>query len=356
MPGDVVPLELHQRLEQAAGDVERVDQWPGEQLGWLAEAGVLGWVIPNEFGGSAATAEELMHGYHSLARACLTTTFVLTQRNGACSRIVSCDNAWLKSEYLSDLAKGKLFATVGISHLSTSRQHWKQPTVRVTETRNGGYVLDGEVPWVTGAPHADLIVTGGSFDDGRQVLIALPMDRPGITVGPPARLLALSGSQTASVQLEEVQVEDRYLVAGPVERVMQTHLGGTGSLATSALALGLSARALAALQSEAERRTELDPIAQSFQREYATCQEKFALTLQGDSTQPASCTPEVVRESANSLVLRITQAWLAASKGAGFVSGHPAERAVREAMFFLVWSCPRTVLEANLREFSCIEN
>ncbi len=296
-----------------------------------------------------------MHGYHSLARACLTTTFVLTQRNGACSRIAGCDNVWLKSEYLPDLANGKLFATVGISHLSTSRQHWKQPTVRVTDAKNGGFVLDGEVPWVTGAPQADLIVTGGSFDDGRQVLIALPMDRPGITVGPPARLLALSGSQTASVQLDGVQVDDRYLVAGPVEHVMQTHLGGTGSLATSALALGLSARALAALLSEAQRRTELMPIAESFQREYATCQERFAMALQGDSAQSANCTPELVRESANSLVLRITQAWLAASKGAGFVSGHPAERGVREAMFFLVWSCPRTVVEANLRELSCME-
>jgi hypothetical protein len=64
----------------------------------------------------------------------------------------------------------------------------------------------------------------------------------------------------------------------------------------------------------------------------------------------------MVRESANSLVLRITQAWLAASKGAGFVSGHPAELAVREAMFFLVWSCPRPVVEANLRELSCMES
>jgi hypothetical protein len=53
-------------------------------------------------------------------------------------------------------------------------------------------------------------------------------------------------------------------------------------------------------------------------------------------------------------VLRATQAQLAASKGAGFVRGHPAERAVREAMFFLVWSCPQPVLAAALREFACL--
>jgi hypothetical protein len=41
-------------------------------------------------------------------------------------------------------------------------------------------------------------------------------------------------------------------------------------------------------------------------------------------------------------VLRAGQAALTASKGAGFVAGHPAERLVRESMFFLVWSCPQS--------------
>jgi hypothetical protein len=63
---------------------------------------------------------------------------------------------------------------------------------------------------------------------------------------------------------------------------------------------------------------------------------------------------ESIRQRANSLVLRAAQAWLAACKGAGFVTGHPAERLVREAMFFLVWSCPQPVLAAALREFACV--
>ena len=62
---------------------------------------------------------------------------------------------------------------------------------------------------------------------------------------------------------------------------------------------------------------------------------------------------EEIRRRANSLVLRSAQAWLAATKGAGFIAGHPAERAVRESMFFLVWSCPQQVLAGNLRELSC---
>jgi hypothetical protein len=53
--------------------------------------------------------------------------------------------------------------------------------------------------------------------------------------------------------------------------------------------------------------------------------------------------------------LRATQAALAAAKGTGFVVGHPAGRWCREALFFLVWSCPRPVAAANLCELAGLE-
>ena len=61
---------------------------------------------------------------------------------------------------------------------------------------------------------------------------------------------------------------------------------------------------------------------------------------------------DTLRGDANGLVLRAAQAALTASKGAGFVRGHPAERLVRESLFFLVWSCPQSVTAAMLCEFA----
>src|SRR5260370_40986307 len=56
----------------------------------------------------------------------------------------------------------------------------------------------------------------------------------------------------------------------------------------------------------------------------------------------------VLRGQANTLVLRTTQIALTAAKGAGFLKNHPAQRWARQAMFFLVWSCPRPAAEATL--------
>ena len=67
------------------------------------------------------------------------------------------------------------------------------------------------------------------------------------------------------------------------------------------------------------------------------------------------CSNEELRTDANSLVLRATQSALVAAKGAGYVEGHPVGRWCQEALFFLVWSCPPSVLNANLCEFAGIE-
>src|SRR5207247_7822569 len=72
--------------------------------------------------------------------------------------------------------------------------------------------------------------------------------------------------------------------------------------------------------------------------------EMFGLTASGLTPQTAG----QLRGRANRLVLRTTQTALTASKGAGFVHPHPAQRWARQALFFLVWSCPRPATEATL--------
>lgn len=344
--------DLLSDLAALSASLDARQNWPAEQFALLAKAGVLGWVIPAAYGGTDISERELLAGYVELASACLTTTFVLTQRNGACQRIAASTNGDLKSRLLPELARGELFATVGISHLTTSRQHLKAPAVRAVE-EGTGYRLEGEVPWVTGAAHADYIVTGGTVDGGRQLLAAVPTAAAGVHVAPAARLLALSASQTSSVRLDGVLIERELIVAGPIEQVMRHGASSTGSLGTSALAAGLSRAALDRLADEGVVRPDLMPICDPLREE---CDSLIA-DLNRAAERTASpgdpvLTSEAIRARANSLVLRSTQALLAASKGAGFVSGHFAERAVREAMFFLVWSCPQPVVHAALRELA----
>ena len=171
---------LCQQLREAAAELDQSGRWPERQLRWCAEAGVFRWFLPEQYGGWGWSEQQILSGYLALSASCLTTTFVLTQWNAACRRILGSDNVALKQRLLPKLANGEVFATVGISHLTTSRQHVAKPVLRAEARADGGLVLDGYSPWVTGGAAADVIVLGATFDDGRQVLCALPTTRAGV--------------------------------------------------------------------------------------------------------------------------------------------------------------------------------
>ena len=334
-----------------APDTDRSQQWPAKQLEACGDCGVYEWFQPVEWGGQGWSAPEILRGYLRLSAACLTTTFILTQRSGACQRIAGGDSQAAKERWLPDLAAGRKFATVAISHLTTSRRHLIRPVLEATETPEG-FRLDGFSPWVTGGEHADVIVTGATLADGRQILVALPTALPGVECPPSPQLVGLTGSHTGEVHCRGVEVSREWLLAGPVENVMKAGQGaGTGGLQTSALAIGHAGASIEYLEAQANQRSEMTLPAAELRKDQAALVEDLLNAAEG----VAQCNQEQLRVRANSLALRASQSALTAAKGTGYVVGHPAGRWCREALFFLVWSCPQPVLAANLCEFAGLE-
>lgn len=327
---------------------EQSDDWPVAAWKKVVESGLLSWGIPAENGGYPATTREMLEAYIDVSRACLTTAFILTQRNSAVQRLVESSQQELKERLLPPITAGQLHVTLGISHLTTSRQHVVRPAVEA-RSQGSGLVLEGEIPWVTAAPQADLIVAGGAFRDGRQVLVLVPTDARGVHVHTPADMMALNASQTSVVTLDGVEVPGRYILAGPVENVLKKTGGGAGNLSTSALAIGQTRYALAEMGREAERRPELADFVSVLTEE---C-DRIERSLLVSATPPAFPIDAAwLRTQANSIVTRTTQAWMALAKGAGYMNQHPAAIAVRQSLFFFVWSCPQPVLTAALRELT----
>ena len=91
-PDDPALDELCRELAGRADDLDRVQQWPDEQLRLCGEYGVYEWFIDPVWGAQGWSDEEVVRGYLKLSAACLTTTFIITQRTGACRR----SPAWLR--------------------------------------------------------------------------------------------------------------------------------------------------------------------------------------------------------------------------------------------------------------------
>lgn len=346
----MIPVTMLTELASWRAELEPAGQWPARQMARLAEAGVFGWLIPRRWGGSEFDEPEILSGYLELSDACLTSAFILTQFNSAVQKLVTCGRETLQEKWLPRLARGECFTTVGISHLTTSRSRGPGPAV-TAEPVGEGYRLSGHIPWVTGANAAQLIVVGGTASGGKQLLAAIETTDPGVSIAPPQNFLALTASQTGSIELHDVMVRAEQLLAGPAPEVLKIgSRGGTGSLTTSALALGTSRSTLRALRDELRQTPSLEPVVSQFADEGRSLEQALFAASRAES---GAWSAEQIRLRANSYVTRMAQSYLAAAKGTGFVSGHPAERAIREAMFFYVWSCPQSVVQGNLQELAC---
>jgi alkylation response protein AidB-like acyl-CoA dehydrogenase len=331
---------LCERIADRADATRTVGPWRSGVFQQLAESGCLaGWIAPVD-GGTGAAEPAIMELLVAVAGRCLTSALALTQWASAVRILGRADQA-TRQRLLPGLAAGHQFTTVGISQLTTSRQHLARPAVSA-HPGPAGWRLTGTCPWVTGADSVHTIVTGAvtkPVDSAAEPrFFAIDAASPGVTVEPPLEMLAVSGSRTSCVRLEEVPVV--------AEMPPATTPGGqTGGLGTTALALGSTRAALRLIDDEADRRPALMPVAAELTRE-ANAIERVFRQAAGNGCEAAE--RNQLRQRANALVTRAAQAALTASKGAGFVVGHPAERLLRESMFFLVWSCPQPVTESLL--------
>ncbi len=327
-------------LAELADRADAETDFPSASWELIRAAGVPTWGVPAEFGGRALSMSARLHGAERLAGACLTTTFILSQREAAVRRVLAHARPEIQSDLLPRLARDEIFLTVGLAQLTTSRQH--QAPALAAMPSGDGYVLDGVIPWVTGAARADALVVGATLADGMQILMLLPRDRPGLEVEPPMDLCALRGSQTTQVRCRQVRVEPGDVMAGPSPRVLGAAAGG---LETSCLAVGLAGAAVDHLRGEAAVRPDLRPTAERFEAARQGLRRRLYALADGT---PSAADATDVRVQANALALQATQAALTAAKGAGFVRPHPAQRWARQALFFLVWSCPRPAAEGTM--------
>lgn len=333
------PLHLQQLCETLRGLADRTSvegPWRSGAFDAAARGGLLAAFVARDHGGTGLGEAAITEALTEIAECCLTTALAVTQW-AAAVRIISAAAEDVRDRMLPALVRGDDPTTVGISQLTTSRRHLGRPALSAVRD-DDSWRLDGLCPWVTGADSTRTIVTGAATDDGSQMFFVVATDARGLTIDPPLSMLALSGSRTSVVRFDGVRT--RAAIPAP-----PTGGARTGGLSTTALAVGAARASVAAITREVMGRPGLAAVAADLAAETATIRDRL-LTAATHGIGPAD--RDRLRVDANGLVVRAAQAALTASKGAGFVAGHPVERLARESLFFLVWSCPQAVADAFL--------
>ena len=319
--------------------------WPQRSIDLISAAGCWGWAIPKTWGGDDFGNARLLETYEAIARGCTATALILTQRDGACDLIARGENEGLKKRLMRAYTRAERFTSLGIAQLTTSRRG-RKPALAAKRVGTG-YVLDGVMPWVTAAEQCDEIVTGAVLPDGRQILACVSCEDPGVTIEPAMHLMALGASCTSRVRCKAVRVSPEMVIRSPSDIAVSMR-APVKPLVVSAVGVGLAGALCDGLTRDPVP-PELKGLLKPLIEEYQAVRERLFQAAGAIGQRHAEVNTRAIRVSANALAAKLAMAYLTVCKGTGYAHPHPAERLLREAMFFLVWAAPLDVQADTLR-------
>ena len=129
---------------------------PLASLDALADAGLYGAALPDDLEATCAVLEALAGG-------CLSTAFVWMQHLGVLRAAMFCEDAHIREEWSEPLARGDRRGGLALGGALPG-----PPLITAHET-DGGWLLDGSSPWLSGWGRIDVVHTGARTDDERLV-------------------------------------------------------------------------------------------------------------------------------------------------------------------------------------------
>ena len=222
---------------------ERDEHYPRELAERMGALGLVGGVIPEEYGGVGLDYVTLSLLLEELATVDVMTAVIAGWPSCSLGRpILLYGSEELKQRYLVPQSQGKIFGATGVTepHSGTDIVRTMETTVR----RDGDhYVLNGAKTWISNARNADFFLTYGTIDKSRGMrgICAFVVDAnlPGISIAPILNKAGARSQGTAQVFFDNVRVPatHRLLPEGEGYKSLMT---GTeiGRLACAARAVG----------------------------------------------------------------------------------------------------------------------
>jgi alkylation response protein AidB-like acyl-CoA dehydrogenase len=232
-----------------ASEVDRDHRFPDEAIEAAKEAGLMGVLIPQEYGGAGLDAIAFAVCIEELAQACASTSVIVDVHTSVGSEpILLFGTEEQKRKWLPPLASGELLGAFALTEPASGSD---AASLQTSARRDGNrYVLNGTKVFITTIGRAGLYIVFARTgrEDQRAAGISafvVPADTPGVRVGQLFKKMGLRGSPTGELVLEDVVVPaaNRLAAEGQGFTVAMRALD-SGRIGISGQALGIAQAAV----------------------------------------------------------------------------------------------------------------
>ena len=343
---DMVRDFAHNEIAPQALEWDEAQHFPRELFSKLGELGLLGVVIPEEYGGAGLGYVEYVAILEEIGATDGGVGLSVAAHNSLCTNhLYLFGSEALKREFLPKLAAGEWIGAWGLTEPQAGSD---AGGTRTTAVRDGDeWVLNGSKTFITHATSGDaaVLVARTSSEGGHHGISAffVPFDRPGVEPGKKENKLGMRSSDTSSLVLEDCRIPAGHLLGGGGDGFVQAMkvLDG-GRISIAALSVGIARGALDASIAYAQTREQFGKPIASFQliraklADMATSVDAARLlTLRSAAMKDAGA--NTTRESAMAKVYASEAAVAVAEEavqihgGYGYTKDYPVERAWRDA-------------------------
>jgi alkylation response protein AidB-like acyl-CoA dehydrogenase len=243
--------------------------FPVELFKKLGELGLMGVLVPTEYGGSGLSYFEYVTVVSEIAKVCGSIGLSVAAHNSLCTgHILYFGNEEQKKKYLPKLATAEWIGAWGLTEANTGSD---AGNMQCTATKDGdSWVLNGTKNWITHGKSGDVAVvlarTGEPRAKNNVTAFIVERGTPGFSAGKKENKLGMRASETTELVFDNCRISDAQRmgeVGDGFKQAMKVLDGGRISIA--ALSLGIAKGAYEASVKYSKERHQFDQPICNFQ-------------------------------------------------------------------------------------------
>ncbi|MDR5739860.1 MULTISPECIES: acyl-CoA dehydrogenase family protein [unclassified Caballeronia] len=333
-------------LAPNAGQWDKDGAIPDAVVRQLGELGLLGMIVPGDFGGTYSDYTAYALAMEEIAAGCASCATLMSVHNSVgCGPILAYGTDAQKAEWLPRLASGEVIGAFCLTepHAGSEANNLR---VRAVE-RDGQWIISGSKQFVTNGRRAGVAIVFAVTDPelGKRGISAfiVPAGTPGFSVGPPEHKLGIRASDTCPITFDDCAIPAANLLGerGEGLKIALSNLEG-GRIGIAAQALGIARAAFDAARAYARERVQFGkPIIehQSVANMLADMQTQInaarllVLHAARMRTEGVPCLSEASQAKlfASEMAERVCSDAIQIHGGYGYLQDYPVERHYRDA-------------------------